>query len=36
MIEPTPVKARPNARTVLPVNFWNNGEFRDQLDPKHL
>ena len=33
MIEPTPVQARPNARTVLPVNFWNNGEFRDQLNP---
>jgi hypothetical protein len=33
MIEPTPVKARPTARTVLPVNFWNNGEFRDQLNP---
>ncbi len=33
MIQPTPVRARPNARTVLPVNFWNNGEFRDQLNP---
>jgi hypothetical protein len=33
MIAPTPVQARPKARTVLPVNFWNNGEFRDQLNP---
>jgi hypothetical protein len=33
MIAATPVRARPDARTVLPVNFWNNGEFRDQLDP---
>ncbi|MES2898503.1 MAG: glycosyl hydrolase family 28-related protein [Pseudomonadota bacterium] len=33
MIAPTQVQARPNARTVLPVNFWNNGEFRDQLNP---
>jgi hypothetical protein len=24
--------ARAGARTVLPVNFWNNGEFKDQLD----
>ena len=34
LIQPTPVKARPNARTVLPVNFWNNAEFRDQLNPQ--
>jgi hypothetical protein len=33
MIAPTPVQARPGARTVLPVNWWVNGEFRDQLDP---
>lgn len=33
LIQPTPVQARPNARTVLPVNFWNNAEFRDQLNP---
>jgi hypothetical protein len=32
MIAPTPAIARPNARTALPVNFWNNGEFRDQLN----
>lgn len=33
MIQPTPVQARPNARTVLPVNWWVNAEFRDQLNP---
>jgi hypothetical protein len=33
VIKPTPVKARPDARAVLPQNFWNNGEFRDQLNP---
>lgn len=32
VIRPTPARAA--ARTVLPVNWWNNGEFRDQLDPK--
>lgn len=33
VIAPTPV-ANPALNTVLPVNWWNNGEFRDQLDPK--
>ena len=33
LIPPTPAAARPGAVTALPVNFWNNGEFRDQLDP---
>ena len=33
-IAPTPVAAHPDAVTALPGNFWNNGEFRDQLDPK--
>lgn len=32
LIAATKVRARPGARTVLPVNFWNNGEFRDQLN----
>jgi hypothetical protein len=32
VIAPTPVAAHAGARTVLPVNFWQNGEFRDQLD----
>lgn len=37
MIEPTPVAGRSRAArgaaTLLPVNWWNNGEFRDQYDP---
>ncbi len=34
LIQPTPVRAKGAARTLLPVNWWNNGEFRDQLDPQ--
>jgi len=34
LIQPTPVRARAAAKTLLPVNWWNNGEFRDQLDQK--
>lgn len=34
MIQPTPVSAAAPARTLIPVNWWNNGEFRDQLDFK--
>ncbi len=32
---PAPVSAAPrnDARILLPVNWWNNGEFRDQYDP---
>jgi len=33
IINPTPVAAHPRARVALPVNFWQNGEFWDQLDP---
>ena len=33
MIKPTPVASRPQALVASPVNFWNNGEFRDQLNP---
>ncbi|WP_232492329.1 glycosyl hydrolase family 28-related protein [Novosphingobium kaempferiae] len=33
VIAPTPT-AKGTSSTVLPVNWWNNGEFRDQLDPK--
>ena len=32
VIEPTPVRDSTRAKTLLPVNWWNNGEFRDQLD----
>jgi hypothetical protein len=34
VIAPTPAADRPGAATVLPVNWWNNGEFKDQLDPQ--
>ena len=26
------VAPRPGARVILPLNYWNNGEFRDQLN----
>lgn len=32
MIKPTPVAARNGARVAVPVNFWQNGEFKDQLN----
>uniref|UniRef100_B0T6Y5 SMP-30/Gluconolaconase/LRE domain protein n=1 Tax=Caulobacter sp. (strain K31) TaxID=366602 RepID=B0T6Y5_CAUSK len=32
VITPTPAADHPDAATVLPVNWWNNGEFKDQLD----
>jgi sugar lactone lactonase YvrE len=34
VIAPTPVTAHPGATALLPGNYWNNGEFKDQLDPK--
>lgn len=34
LIQPTPARGGGTARTLLPVNWWNNGEFRDQLDFK--
>lgn len=33
VIRPTPVKAGARTQTVLPANWWKNGEFRDQIDP---
>jgi len=36
MIPATPATVRADAATVLPVNWWNNGEFRDQLDLRTL
>jgi hypothetical protein len=32
VLAPQPTKPRPGARAILPVNYWNNGEFKDQLD----
>jgi sugar lactone lactonase YvrE len=34
MIQPTPTRTGSKAKTLLPVNWWNNGEFKDQLDHK--
>ncbi len=34
LIAATPVAPHPGAVTALPGNVWNNGEFRDQLDPQ--
>ena len=33
-IAPTPSTTRRNARTLMPVNVWANGEFADRIDPK--
>lgn len=32
ILEPQPTEPRPGARAVLPVNYWNNGEFKTQLN----
>ncbi|MYM66698.1 gluconolaconase [Pseudoduganella sp. FT55W] len=32
VIKPTPAAPRPQARVALPVNYWANGEFEDQLN----
>jgi hypothetical protein len=34
VLKPQPASTRPGASMVVPVNYWVNGEFRDQLDPK--
>jgi sugar lactone lactonase YvrE len=34
VIQATLPPSQSKARTLLPVNWWNNGEFHDQLDPK--
>jgi len=34
VIAPTPTTSHPGATALLPSNYWNNGEFKDQLDPK--
>jgi hypothetical protein len=33
LIKPTPAASHPASQTLLPVNLWNNGEFKDQYDP---
>jgi hypothetical protein len=32
VLKPQPMQLRPKARAVLPANYWNNGEFKNQLD----
>ncbi len=32
VLAPQPTQPRPKARAILPANYWNNGEFRNQLD----
>jgi hypothetical protein len=32
VLAPQPAEPRPNSRAILPANYWNNGEFRNQLD----
>ncbi|MBN1568174.1 MAG: SMP-30/gluconolactonase/LRE family protein [Acidobacteria bacterium] len=32
VLKPQPTQPRPEARAILPANYWNNGEFRNQLD----
>jgi hypothetical protein len=34
VIRPTPVAQHAGARVALPVNFWENGEFQDQINPE--
>ena len=32
VLAPQPAQPHPNASVILPVNWWNNGEFKDQLN----
>jgi hypothetical protein len=34
VIPPTAASAHDEARVAIPANYWNNGEFKDQYDPK--
>ena len=34
VIPPTPAAAHPNATALMPGNYWNNGEFKDQINLK--
>ena len=36
VLRPQPAKQHPDAHAVLPGNYWNNGEFRNQLDFKTM
>jgi sugar lactone lactonase YvrE len=32
VLKPQPAQSHPSASVILPVNWWNNGEFKDQLN----
>ncbi len=32
VLAPKPATAHPGSAAIMPVNYWNNGEFRNQLD----
>ena len=32
ILQPQPTKPRPDAVALVPANYWNNGEFKDQLN----
>ena len=34
VIAPTETTAKPGIEVAIPANYWNNGEFKDQYDPK--
>jgi len=36
LLSPVPAQAHPGARVILPVNYWNDGEFRSHLNPDTL
>ncbi len=36
VLAPQETKPHPDGVALLPVNYWNNGEFKDQLDPETL
>ena len=36
VLEPQSTTQHPDAVALLPVNYWNNGEFEDQLDPQTM
>ena len=36
VLTPQEAKPHPDALAILPVNYWNNGEFKDQLDFKTM
>lgn len=32
VLQPQPMQPHPSSMALLPANYWNNGEFKDQLD----